>query len=445
MAKILVVDDEPGIVMVVGAVLEAAGHEVVATSDPTEAVALAGTGHVAAVVLDIMMPSLSGFEVLHRLRADPGTRDIPALFLSGCDKGTDRVRGLREGADDYLTKPFEPEELVLRMGKLLDSAARTQALQNDLQPVNDADPLNKGRRLGRYHVFEVVGSGASGTVFRGWDPRLKREIALKAVRIEAEHQLDRQPELAGRLLAEAVTAARFSHQNIVAVYDVCEGNQTPYIIMEYVAGTSLAAYVEAIGKLATDQVIPLALAISRGLAAAHSRRVLHSDVKLGNVLLGHDGSIKLSDFGLSLVMTSMSLTPGQVFGTMGFMAPEVLTHGEQSSASDLFGLGAILYRCLTGSPAFAGNTLGEVMRSTLDGGVEPVRKLVPETPVPLAQLTMMLLDMDPRSRPGSATDVVASLEAMAQKIGSPWQPDANSLEARASHEAGSSFIALPAG
>ena len=413
MAKVLVTDDDPQILFLVRQALELAGHDVFSTDDPSEVLGLARATRPDAMILDVMMPSITGIELLGSLRRDPETACIPVLFLSGLGDGSDRVRGLREGADDYLVKPFEPAELVLRVERLMGRRGRAAAAP---PPAEDPDHL-----FGRYRALDVLGEGSMGTVYRAEDPRLQRQVALKTIRLSSAGTEARRQELLGLLRQEAVTIARLSHPNVVAVYDMGETRNTAYVAMELVEGASLSELLKKRGSLAMEQVIPLGADIARGLASSHSRDVIHRDVKPGNVLLGRDGAVKVSDFGLAYVMSALSNDSADLSGTPGYVPPEVLAQSPYTKRGDVFGLGAILYESLAGQHPLAGETLRETILNTLDGKIQPLAERVPWLPEELEALVGELLCLEPEGRP-EASEVVERMEAMAQQYQLRWEP-----------------------
>ena len=428
LARILVVDDDPTILVLVEHSLEKAGHEVVTSSEPARVAALAARHGVDAVVLDVMMPGVSGYEVLRSVREAPRVGGVPILFLSAKADSQDRIRGLREGADDYLIKPFEPEELVLRIERLV---ARRPA-------AGVGDPANLQRSLmdrqvvgqlylGRYKALEVVGEGAMGMVFRGWDPLLKRPVALKTLRFERLTGAEDRGDLVSLLFQEAVTIARISHPHIVGVFDVGHGDETAFIAMEYVDGVSLADLLQDRGTLSHRQVVALGLGIARGLAAAHGHNIVHHDVKPGNVLLGFNGSIKVTDFGVAQLGTSLARRQEKIFGTPGYLPAETLTNKGYTEQGDLFGLGAVLYLALTGRHAIPGKKIHHLVLNTLEGKVRPPEELVPEVPAALSALILDLLARDLAQRVKTATEAIARLEAMVTDD-HRWQPPSGPLE-----------------
>ncbi len=411
MAKLLVSDDDAQILELVSLILRSSGHQVVATGDPRQVHPLAAASRPDAIILDVLMP-VSGFEILSELRGDPRTAGVPILFLSGLSEGSDRVRGLREGADDYLVKPFEPAELVLRVERLIAWRAA---------PPREPEPLDGEPRFGRYQVVDVLGEGSMGTVFRGRDPRLEREVALKTIRLDAATSESRRRELLELLRHEAVTIARLSHPNIVAVYDMGDTRDSAFVAMELVDGVSLGEYLRMRGPLAPEELIPLGAQIAAGLALSHEREVVHRDVKPGNVLLGRDNSVKVTDFGLAYVLSSVIDDSTELSGTPGYVPPEVLNERPYTQPGDLFGLGATLYECLAGFHPLAGNSLRDTILNTVAGRIRPLEDSVPDLPPELGALIFELLATDPADRP-TAAEVVERLERMAAGRDLRWQP-----------------------
>ncbi|HWM95253.1 MAG TPA: protein kinase [Thermoanaerobaculia bacterium] len=277
--------------------------------------------------------------------------------------------------------------------------------------------------LGRYQVVKPLGTGAMGSVFRGWDPKLQRPVALKTVRLDSAILPDKRRQLMGTLLREAVTLARLSHPHVVPVYDVEDSPEGAFIAMELVEGENLETLLWKRGRLPVSQAVPLGASIARALEAAHANGFVHRDVKPANVLLGRDGSIKVSDFGISELLATTTDMGKAVFGTPGYVPPETLQRGEYGTSGDLFALGAVLYRSLRGIHPFAGGNIPEIVKATLMRPVQPLSRTVADIPKRIEDLVHHLLEKEPGMRPGSAGAVAAELEAFAAAYGYRWTPD----------------------
>jgi hypothetical protein len=284
--------------------------------------------------------------------------------------------------------------------------------------------------LGRYQVIEALGTGAMGTVFRGWDPRLQRPVALKTIKLAGNLEAEKRRELIATLTREAVTVARLTHPNVVAVYDLEDAPETAFIAMELVDGMTLEALLGRRRRLTPDEVILLGAAIARGLAAAHARNIVHRDVKPANVLLGEDGAIKVSDFGIAGFLAASAEEGDTVFGTPGYLPPESLRGSAHGKPGDLFSLGVVLYACLAGGMPFGGGDANDLLRATLFGPIRPLGRSVPGLPPELETLIGVLLEREVQLRPSSAEAVAGELDRMAAARGLRWRLDPGAEDAR---------------
>ena len=264
--------------------------------------------------------------------------------------------------------------------------------------------------LGRYQVLGVLGEGGMGIVFRGWDAKLQRPVALKTLRVVGEEAEVERRRLVSGLLREAVSGARFNHSHIVAVYDLEHTAEAAYVAMELVEGQSLDQYPHARAPLLADEVAAVGAAVSSALAAAHGKGLIHRDIKPGNVLLGHDGAIKVADFGIAAFMSSLRESGDWVFGTPGFLAPESVRGRGYSPASDVFGCGALLYTIATGNTPFTGRDPHEIMVATALLDAPPLPQDV-GLPPELAATIERMLAKEPDARPTAqaAADALADV------------------------------------
>ncbi len=287
-----------------------------------------------------------------------------------------------------------------------------------------ADQEDLGRIfLGRYQVLGVIGQGGMGTVFRGWDPKLRRHVALKTVHLAAMAGKD-AANLVESLISEAITAASVPHPNIVSVFDVEDSTSVAFIAMELIDGVSLQSYLDQRSMMPADQVVLLGLAVARALEAAHGRDVMHHDIKPANVLLGFDGAIKVADFGLAALINSTA-SHDEVFGTPGYIAPEAATGMGHDVRTDLFALGVVLSQAVTGSNPFDRDTARETMISSVMLTPPPlVERIVGgDELVALSGIVESLMAKKPGARPQTAAEVALRLERVVQRHHLQWKLD----------------------
>ncbi len=268
-------------------------------------------------------------------------------------------------------------------------------------------------RLGPYRLDRLLGSGGMGVVWRAWDERLERWVALKQVRAGAT--LSHGRELLRR---EARAVARLSHPAIVRVYDILEGADGDWIVMELVEGRTLRCLLDE-AALPPAQAVRLCREIAEGLAEAHAHGILHRDLKASNVIVGSSGRAKILDFGLAKELPRegdpegqelTASTPGVIPGTCFAMSPEQVLGSPLDERSDLFSLGSLLYEMLTGEPPFRAESSTLSLAKVLHHEVPPLHESHPGLPPEICDLVDWLLQKEPPRRPRSASEVVAALE-----------------------------------
>ncbi|MDR0343568.1 MAG: serine/threonine-protein kinase [Nocardiopsaceae bacterium] len=270
---------------------------------------------------------------------------------------------------------------------------------------------------GRYRLDERIAAGGVGEVWRGHDTVLGRAVAVKLLRPE----YTQHPETLARFRAEARHAGGVSHPGIAQVYDYGDDGQ-PFLVMELVDGPSLASVV-AEGPLTARDTMDVAAQTAAALAAAHAAGLVHRDIKPGNLLLGPDGQVKITDFGIAYVAGSAPLTrTGTVIGTPAYLAPERVAGGSATPASDLYSLGVVCYECLTGERPFTGTPV-EIALAHQHGQLPP---LPPHVPAQAAALVASLAAKDPAARPAGAADVAQQAARLrdALSAGGPGGADA---------------------
>jgi serine/threonine-protein kinase len=254
----------------------------------------------------------------------------------------------------------------------------------------------------RYDVLGKIGEGGAAIVYRARDLRLDRIVALKVLR----EAFGSDPEFRRRFQREARIAASLNHPNIVDVYDYGQTDQTYYIAMEHLDGGNLKEEIRRSGRLQPARARDVAQQVLSALGAAHARGLVHRDVKPQNVLLDGAGVAKLTDFGIAHGPDAAEVTQvGMTVGTAAYIAPEQATGGVVGPATDLYGVGILLYEMLTGRPPFEGGTPFEVAYRQVNEPVPPPSSVVPGVPADLEAITLKALQKDPLDRFGTAEEM----------------------------------------
>ncbi|GAA0526274.1 serine/threonine protein kinase [Saccharopolyspora subtropica] len=297
---------------------------------------------------------------------------------------------------------------------------------------NNETLAGAGRLIGdRYRLERELGGGAMGTVWSGVDELLRRPVAVKEVRLPPGMPAEEAAELRERALREARAIAVLSHPNVVTLYDVAREDGEPFVVMELVPSQSLAAILAEHSALDDQQLAVIADGVAAGLEAAHRAGIVHRDVKPGNVLIGDDGRIKVSDFGISRNIAEHTITrTGILLGTPAFIAPEVAAGEAVTDAADRWGLGATLFAAAEGRPPY---DVGDDPLATV---TEVVRGPVPTTtrPGPVGEVIAGLMVKDPAQRM-SLTEVRRKLQHLLPEPGArPFSmlldPDAPTVRVR---------------
>jgi tRNA A-37 threonylcarbamoyl transferase component Bud32 len=251
---------------------------------------------------------------------------------------------------------------------------------------------------GRYRLGDTIGSGGMGRVWRAHDEVLHRSVAIKELTAALYVSESEQVILLARTRAEARAAARINHSAVVTVHDVLEHDGRPWIVMELVEGRSLADAVKQEGRIEPREAARVGLWVLRALRAAHTAGVLHRDVKPGNVLLGRDGRVLLTDFGIAQIEGDTTITrTGEVVGSVDYLAPERVRGHDPGPSSDLWALAATLYTAVEGRSPFRRTTPLTTMQAVVEEEAAELQHAGPLTPVIAA-----LLRKDPATRPDAS-------------------------------------------
>jgi serine/threonine-protein kinase len=260
---------------------------------------------------------------------------------------------------------------------------------------------------GRYRLDAQVGAGGMSTVYRAFDMTLERRVAIKLMHREIATDSDQLE----RFRREARSIAQLSHPHVVGVIDAGEDEGRPYIVLEYVEGETLKDRIRRMGRLPVDEAVAYAIEIARALGAAHSRHIVHRDVKPQNVLIDEEGSAKVTDFGIARSLDEDGLTAdGRVLGTTDYVSPEQALGDHVNGQSDIYSLGIVLYEMLTGEVPFHGENQVAVAMKHVREDLPDVQARRPQVSATLAAVLERMTDKDLRRRYPDALSLVADLE-----------------------------------
>ncbi len=278
--------------------------------------------------------------------------------------------------------------------------------------------MEVGWRLGkvlddRYKIESVVGIGGMAVVYKAYDQRLMRDVALKVLRDDVA--MDAESRKQFRNEYEAV--AKLSHPNIRAVYDVVASGDTEYIVMEYVDGVNLKQYLKKAGALPWEQVLDFSIQITRALSHAHSRGIIHLDIKPQNIMLPKDGSVKIADFGIAqMEENSDEESADEAVGSIHYISPEQARGEAVDARSDIYSLGVVMYEMLTGKLPFDGETVEQVAVQHYSVIPDAPCQLDPSIPPELEGITLRAMEPELDDRYATADEMLSDLEDFQQSL-----------------------------
>ncbi|HXK09564.1 MAG TPA: protein kinase [Vicinamibacteria bacterium] len=425
-ATILVVDDLPANRDLMSRRLERSGFRVLTAASGPEALELIRRSPVDLVLLDIMMPGMTGLDVLRAVRSTRATATLPVIMVTAKTDSEDVVEALSLGANDYVTKPVDYPVALARIRAHLRTRQAMQAASSPtVEPLNPAQAVPGAVLDGRYRLDSLIGGGSFGTVFRASHLELGREVAVKILATSA----GTDPEALARFRREGASACRVQHANAVAVLDfgVNQGG-VAYLVMELLKGRSLDRELEEKSRLSPLRCAEIVVPVCSALAAAHAAGVVHRDIKPSNVFLHQtpQGEMpKILDFGIAKMAgeaaIGQSLTvDGSLLGTPAYMAPERFRRGSYGTKSDIYSVGAMLYEMLTGRLPFVPSSADPLALVAMQAEEDPppLRPRCPDASPALEALVKSALSRDPDVRP--AADRLARRLAMV--VADPFTP-----------------------
>ena len=310
-------------------------------------------------------------------------------------KPEERSRFLTEACRDDPTLLPEVETLLQSYEKL----------RSRIDPEGDA-PF--GRKIGKYEVLERVGQGAMGIVYRARDPVMRRIVGIKTMSAE----IASDPELHDRFYREARSAGNLSHRNIITIYDLGEEDRRPYIAMEFLVGEDLKNKLDRRAKLSLEERLRWMRETMEGLEHAHVKDVIHRDIKPANIFINREGEVKILDFGLARLTSSVATKSGLVMGTPSYMSPEQVRGEKVDHRSDLFSAGATFYELLAFRKPFPGDTIHGVFFKILETTPEPLGEVNSWFPAELVDIVGKTMAKDREARYAKAEDVLHDLRRL---------------------------------
>ncbi|MBX3274129.1 MAG: protein kinase [Sandaracinaceae bacterium] len=420
--RVLIVDDLEDNLDLLARRLERKGYAVSVASSGPDALALVDARPLELVILDVMMPGMSGLEVLERIRETRGPQELPVIMATAKGDSSDVVEALDKGANDYVVKPIDLDVLIARMRAALRAVVRA--------PAPPETEIVAGHQLdGKYALGERLGVGGFGTVYRATHVALRNPVAVKILH---EHLLGSQQAIR-RFAQEGVSACRVRHPNAVAILDAgTTWDGLPYLVMELLSGPTLQQELERERVLRLARAAEIASPLCAALDAAHREGIVHRDVKPANVMLARDATgvevVKVLDFGIAKLLEPSPDAPAtvdEIAGTPQYMAPERLLGERSDGRSDIYSVGVTLYTMLTGALPFtyqSDNVLVQALQQ-LRSTPRPLGVLRPDLPDDLVAAVMAALDREPQQRPSLLT-LAGVVAEHAQTFEEPvWPPE----------------------
>jgi CHASE2 domain-containing sensor protein/tRNA A-37 threonylcarbamoyl transferase component Bud32 len=308
---------------------------------------------------------------------------------------------------------FEVEKRSQTSQSPADMTPAVEVSTGDQTIIANVDSVEK---MGRYQIQGILGKGAMGTVYKGIDPAIGRPVAIKTIRIDRIDSDEEKDEMIKRLTAEAHSAGKLSHPNIITIFDVGQERNLQYIAMEYLEGTELEELMKQV--LEPCEAARIIKQTADALDYAHRRNVIHRDIKPANIMILKDGTVKVMDFGIARSDNMHMTQTGITVGTPNYISPEQLQGADIDGRADIFSCGVVLYEALTGKKPFSGENISALVMNILNHNPPKPSVLNSSVPEELDRITMKALQKTPEERYQTACDFSVDLK----KFLETWAP-----------------------
>lgn len=405
-SRILVVDDESAVRMVVRRTLERVGYTVLEARDGQEALDVLAVEEVDLVVTDVHMPQLSGMDLLAEIKNLKS--HLPVIIVTGKASVQAAVECMKIGAIDYISKPFTIALIEETVAKALAHAESPSRIGETTILIHDYPAF-----LADYEIQDMLGEGSMGIVYlveKTVEGR-KEKFAIKLYKRDHQDE-DERKQIQKRFFQEARAASQAKHPNIVEIieFGLDENAVVNYIVMEYLPGVPLNHYIDRPDALSYAQKASIIRQVADALSAIHKLSVYHRDIKPANVMVDDDLHVKVTDFGIAKLPDSMLTQQNELMGSPGYMAPESFVSADIDHRADIFSLGIVAYELFLGEHPFgAENSVRTCYRIRNEDPKDP-SDIDPDIPPALCKILDTMLKKELAERYDSAVAIVEALD-----------------------------------